>query len=109
MSSSDPERHSAGADFTLQVKVVLKDILTFIKDRSERYEGEELVDFGQDVGLAGQRRILVPDLNHVFPVAHADADAHDLVVWKEGRARGDGECTRTHACTQLGCGHAGLT
>lgn len=79
------------------------DILTFIKDRSERHEGEELVDLPQDVGLAGQRRILVPDLNHVFPVAHADADAHHLVAWKD--ARGDGEYAR--ARTQLGCGHVG--
>lgn len=76
-----------------------EETLTLIKDGSERYGGEQLVDLPQDVGLAGHRRVSVPDLNHVLPVAHADADAHDLIVWGGG-AGGDGQHTHTRARAQ---------
>lgn len=73
--------------------------LTLIKDRPERHEGQQLVDLRQDVGPVGHGGVSVPDLNHVLPVTHADADAHHLVACGGG-ATGDGEHTHTHTRVQ---------
>lgn len=56
-------------------------ILTLIKNCFKRYVRQELVDFPQDIGFVSKRRVFIPDLDDVFPVSNADADAHNLVIW----------------------------
>lgn len=76
-------------------------ILTFVKHCFERNLWQELIDPSDDFRLGGAQSVSVPDLEDVFSVSYADADADDFVLCKNGNAAQVGRISDAFYCADM--------